>query len=242
MSVKPFLFAIIYFLFFCTIRLQFVLVFKRKVFSVETVSHTCDFKPTSTCYPPKSWLNLRFQWALRLYRVNSIIRSLSCTAFALSPGLMFCCSCPAQFCPCTFWWNQFSCALLYCFHPLTHPRVFVKLPVTAGEKIQITNQRTNPVAVCQHCLLRNGNCACWKGSWRDQILPGLSHSGLAWFWCCCFLKNTSDSAVAQRESICFKQGDFNCQGLTLPRDWSTAEQFSHLQLADCAIAFVLARR
>lgn len=90
--------------------------------------------PLPPAISPKPWFNPRFQRALRLYRVKSIIKSLPCTAFALSPGLLFPCSCPAQFSPCTFWWNQFSCALLYCFHPLTHPRVFVKLPVTAGGK------------------------------------------------------------------------------------------------------------
>lgn len=32
-----------------------------------------------------------------------------------------------------------------------------------GKKIQITNQRTNPVAVCQHCLHRNGRLCVLKG-------------------------------------------------------------------------------
>lgn len=95
------------------------------------------------------------------------------------------------------------------------------------------------MAVCQHCLHRNGSCACSKGSWRYQIPPGLSLWGFAWLWSCCFLKNTLNFAVAHRESMCFEQGDFSCQGLTLPRDWNTAEQFRHLQLADCATAFVL---
>lgn len=148
---------------------------------------------------------------------------------------MFPCSCPAQFSLCTFWWNQFSCALLYCFHPLTHPRVFVKLPVTAGEK-----KSKLPIRELIHGCVP----ALPAQKWELCLLKGLLEVpnppwGFAWFWCCCSVKNTLNSAVAQRESMCFEQGEFSCQGLPLPRGWSTAEQFSHLQLADCATAFVL---